>query len=379
MTLKKIIGKIHLWLGLVSGLVVFIVAITGCIYCFQEEIQEAVQEYRFVSPEHKAYLPPTELRKKAVTTLPGKHLHSLQYGGKNRAVVASFYQGGDYYYLVYLNPYTGKVLKVKDMDADFFRIILNGHYYLWLPPVIGQPIVAVSTLLFTLLLISGIILWWPKKYNRKQRFKIKWDARWRRKNYDMHTVLGFYSCLFGLLLALTGLVWGFQWFAGSVYWVASGGKTMTPYEEVLSVSDTSKVAAYSEPVDEIWSNLSAAFPNAILDVHFPEGKNGSIEMAINPDRGTYWKTDYRYYDQRTLRELKAKHVYSRFKDANTADLVLRMNYDIHVGQIGGIWGKIIAFCASLLIASLPVTGTLIWWGRKSKSKQPVTGRRAVAR
>lgn len=378
MTLKKIVGKIHLWLGLVSGLVVFIVALTGCIYCFQEEIQDAVQEYRFVSPEQRAYLPPTELRKKAVTALPGKHLHSLQYGGKDRAIVASFYQGGDYYYLVYLNPYTGKVLKVKDMDTDFFRVILNGHYYLWLPPVIGQPIVAISTLLFTLLLISGIILWWPKKYNRKQRFKIKWDARWRRKNYDMHTVLGFYSCLLGLLLALTGLVWGFQWFAGSVYWVASGGKTMIPYEEVLSVSDTSKVAAYSQPVDQIWNNLAAAFPNAILDVHFPEGKSGSIEMAINPDRGTYWKTDYRYYDQRTLRELKAKHVYSRFNDANTGDLLLRMNYDIHVGQIGGIWGKIIAFCASLLIASLPVTGTLVWWGRKNKNKQPATGRRTVA-
>lgn len=375
MTFKKIVGKIHLWLGLASGLVVFIVALTGCIYCFQEEIQEAVQEYRFVSPENKFFLRPSELRKKAVATLPGKQLHSLQYGGKERAIVASFYQGGDYYYLVYLNPYTGKVLKVKDMDTDFFRIVLDGHYYLWLPPVIGQPLVAVSTLLFTILLISGIILWWPKKYNRKQRFKIKWNARWRRKNYDMHTVLGFYSCLFGLLLALTGLVWGFQWFADSVYWAASGGETMKPYKEVLSVSDSTKATIYSEPVDEIWNNLSAAFPKAILDIHFPEGKNGSIEMAINPERGTYWKTDYRYYDQRTLRELQAKHVYSRFNDANTGDLVLRMNYDIHVGQIGGIWGKIIAFCASLLIASLPVTGTLVWWGRKSKSKQPSNGRR----
>ena len=43
-----------------------------------------------------------------------------------------------------------------------------------------------------------------------------------------------------------------------------------------------------------------------------------------------------------------------------------MNYDIHVGAIGGILGKIIAFIASLVIASLPLTGFLIWWGRKKK-------------
>ena len=43
-----------------------------------------------------------------------------------------------------------------------------------------------------------------------------------------------------------------------------------------------------------------------------------------------------------------------------------MNYDIHIGAIGGIAGKIIAFLSSLLIASLPVTGTLLWYGRTYK-------------
>ncbi len=47
MSLKKKIGKIHLWLGLASGLVVFIVAITGCIYVFQKEISEALYPERY--------------------------------------------------------------------------------------------------------------------------------------------------------------------------------------------------------------------------------------------------------------------------------------------------------------------------------------------
>jgi uncharacterized iron-regulated membrane protein len=45
-----------------------------------------------------------------------------------------------------------------------------------------------------------------------------------------------------------------------------------------------------------------------------------------------------------------------------------MNYDIHTGAIIGLPGKILAFFASLIVASLPITGFYIWWGRKQKQK-----------
>lgn len=368
MTIKKALGKLHLWLGLTSGLVVFIVAITGCIYCFQEEIQEMTQDYRFVEPQHKPYMAPSKLHKIAVAELPDKHLHSLQYGEKDRALIATFYDV-DYYYLVFIDPYSGDVLQVKNMDDDFFRIILDGHYYLWLPEWLGQPIVATSTLIFLVMVITGIVLWWPKKNNRKQRFKIKWDARWRRKNYDLHAVLGFYVCILGLVFAVTGLVWGFQWFAGAYYWTASGGETLKPWEDVQSVSKKTDTMHYEVPVDAIWQRLSQENPKAILDVHFPEGEL-AIEIAVNHQRGTYWKTDYRFFDHRTLKEIETDNIYGKLENASGADLAMRMNYDIHVGQIWGLPGKILAFCASLIVASLPVTGTLVWWGRKKKAKKP---------
>ncbi|WP_370871231.1 PepSY domain-containing protein [Algoriphagus sp.] len=52
--------------------------------------------------------------------------------------------------------------KVKDEFADFFRLVLDGHFYLWLPSEIGQPMVASFTLVFLVMVISGLILWWPK-------------------------------------------------------------------------------------------------------------------------------------------------------------------------------------------------------------------------
>lgn len=372
MTAKKIIGTLHLWLGLASGLIVFVIAITGCIYAFEREIQELTQSYRYVEKQNKAFLLPSQLQMIAEKQLPGKKIHSVQYAKGELATVVSFYDfEPEYYYLVYINPYSGEVLKVKNMDQDFFRIVLMGHFYLWLPPTIGQPVVASATLIFVVMLISGIVLWWPKnKSAAKQRFSIKWDARWRRKNYDLHNVLGFYMTWVVIFIALTGLVWGFQWFAKSSYWVASGGKSMLEYQEPLS--DTTRFVNNPQApvVDRIWLGMQKEYmTNETVEVHFPEHHNSSIAVSVNPDASTYWKVDYRYFDQFTLKELSVKHMWGRSQQASAADKLMRMNYDIHVGAIWGLPGKILAFFASLIAASLPVSGFYIWWGRRNKKSK----------
>ncbi|MCB5984453.1 PepSY domain-containing protein, partial [Flavobacterium psychrophilum] len=38
MSFKKLIKKTHLWLGLATGIIVFIISITGCLFVFQKEI-----------------------------------------------------------------------------------------------------------------------------------------------------------------------------------------------------------------------------------------------------------------------------------------------------------------------------------------------------
>lgn len=368
MNFKKLVGKIHLFLGLASGIIVFIISVTGCLYAFQEEIQNETEEFRFVTPQKTAMLPPSKLQEIATKTLPTRNLHAIMYGTPDQSVQAIFYHFEPYhYFLVYLDPYTGKVLHVKDMSKDFFRWVLDGHYYLWLPPTVGQPIVASATLVFFILLISGIILWWPKnKSAAKQRFSIKWNAQWRRKNYDLHNVLGFYASWVVVVLVITGLVWGFQWFSKGVY-AGIGGKKSLEFVEPLSrkVPTSSSEAA----IDQAWQKVLKETPHAAsIEVHVPESDSSSIAVNVNHQKGTYWTTDYRYFDQYTLKELHVSHLYGRLKDATASDKLFRMNYDIHVGAIWGIAGKILAFSVSLISASLPITGFVIWWGRRNKRK-----------
>jgi uncharacterized iron-regulated membrane protein len=367
MTVKKLIGTLHLWLGLASGLVVFIIAVTGCLYAFQDEIQNITQPYRFVEPQPAPYLKPSELKRIAVEALPDKKVHAVLYGAPGKSTQVQFYNyEPTYYYLVFINPYTGALLKVKDEGHSFFYQVLQGHYYLWLPPTVGQPITATATLIFVAMLITGLVLWWPKnKASSRQRFTIKWSARWRRKNYDLHNVAGFYVFSLALLLAVTGLVWGFQWVAKSVYTVAGGQQSLL-YQE--PPSDTTVMAAIdSEAIDKVWNIVKREAPHAATwDVHVPETKASPVLASVNQQAGTYWKTDYRYFDQYSLKELKVDNIYGRFNEARAADKLIRMNYDIHVGAIAGLPGKVIAFLASALCASLPVTGFVIWWGRRFK-------------
>lgn len=360
----------HLWLGFTSGLLVFIIAITGCIYAFQMEIQDLLQPYRFVPQQERALLPPSVLKDIAVKEVPQKKVHAVLYAGPGRAAQVIFFSlpPDSYYYEVYLDPYTGTVLKVKDMDADFFRFILDGHFYLWLPEEIGQPVAASATLVFVVMMITGLILWWPRNKNGvKQRFTIKWSARWRRKNYDLHNVLGFYTTWIAIILAVTGLVWGFEWFAKGVYTIAGGEKSML-YED--PVSDTTTVANNTMPaMDRVWEVMRKEHPTAtVIEVHDPETAASSIAASANPDGETYWQTDYRYFDQYTGKELSVDHIYGRYHEASAADKLIRMNYDIHTGAVLGLPGKILAFLAGLVCASLPITGIYIWWGRRNKKE-----------
>jgi len=378
-TLKYWVGQLHLWLGLTSGLFVCFLGITGCILAFEREIEDITQPYRFTTAENRPYLEPSKLKAIADQAIPGKHAHSVSYQKGKSTQVVYYALEPEYYWIAFLNPYTGEVLKVKNMEDDFFRIIIDGHYYLWLPPNVGQPVLASATLMFLGLLISGLFLWWPKnKAASKKRFTIKWNAKWKRLNYDLHNVFGFYMTWILIFIAFSGLVMGFQWFAGSAYWITSGGKQMIPFTETFSDSTLINNAKGNKPaMDVLWARTLKNLPNYTggLEVHVPDGPKASIEVALNPDTETYWKADYYYYDQYTLKELKVNHIYGKLADTGVADKLMRMNYDIHVGAVLGLTGKIMAFFASLIAASLPITGFIIWWGRKKK-KQPAVSQQS---
>ncbi len=384
MTFKKAIGQIHLWLGLASGIIVFIVSITGCIYVFQQEIRDLTESWRFVEKQSKPYLIPSQLIAIAEKKLNGKRATSLTYAKPNEAAVVSQFnrkKKGSLFTSVYINPYTGEILNIRATarggnggDFDFFRFILNGHRALWMPYEIGRPVVGVAVLVFVIMLISGMILWWPKKWskaNRDKSFKVKWDGTSKRVNYDLHNVWGFYSSFFLLIISLTGLVYSFPWLSKGLYWATTGGRSL-PMERNLGVSDTTRnLPVTLTSVDKVWLNLTnQGNATKTMFMSLPQTPKDAINITVYLKPDNFYKTDVYTYDQFTLKPLKATGPFSgRYEDADAGDKLRRMNYDLHVGSVMGLPTKILAFLASLISASLPVTGFLIWWGRRKKGKK----------
>jgi len=373
-TVRKISARLHLWLGLLSGIVVFIVCITGCIYTFKDEINDITHPWKFITPQESQVLLPSQVLEISASQIDGNPT-AITYGEAKDAVFVDYYVPGFGMSTVYIDQYNGDILKTiikKFDDFDFFSFILTGHRTLWLPRDIGKPLVGYSVIVFVITLITGIVLWWPKKWNRrtiKRNFIFRKRAPLSRINFDLHNVLGGYATLILLILSLTGLIWSFEWFSKSVYSLTSGGKELIPY--TLPQSDTLNIS-HRKPnaLDKLYIQLREEEPEATTFYFALPGKNdGVIRVSIVHERGSYYKTDNLFFDQYTLKPLEGSGPYAgRYSEASAADKLRRMNLEIHDGRIFGLFGKILVFIAALIGASLPVTGVIIWYRKKRKKK-----------
>lgn len=364
--LKKINAWLHLWLGLASGIVVIIVGLTGCILVFETEIEDlTLSHLHAANPQKKEMLPPSVLWRSVKQALPDKKIHSVWYHGADHT--AHFSLDSDS--LVYVNPYNAEIVAMVDHE-DFFHFILDGHTSLWLESKTGQAIVSYATLIFFVLLITGMVLWWPKKWNKSGRdksFKIKWNAKFKRVNYDLHNVLGFYSLSIALVITITGLIMGFRWFSKSFYWLSSGGEQPAAYVRSFSDTTLTNVPASMDNVDKAWKlgveKIGVYNKDAII-VDFPEKASDPISLCTDMYNGS-WR--YVYLDQHTLKQLPSTE--TQIAELDIAKWLRRTNYALHVGAVGGMTTKILYFLASLICTSLPVTGFYVWWGKRGKEKR----------
>ncbi len=368
--MKKIAGKIHLWLGLISGLVVIIIAITGALYCFAPELQDLTQGYRTVQERKDEFLPPSRLQKLAENQLHGKSPQRIYYGSKTQAVVVWFSKKEAFDSSIFINPYSGQVLKVRDNDKDFFTVVLKLHRTLLIP--YGHEVIRWSTVFFLMIMVSGIILWWPKNNHRaKAGFIVNWRASPKRLNYDLHRVLGFYASWIVIFTALTGLMFAFENFAGLIYKLTGVEYSVIQSKPPLSDANAN-VYETTPPIDLVWKSIRADLDGKYATALFvlPSTKDGAILLRANPDREKLHKTDFRYFDQFTAKEITGAYVWGSYKDARTAaDHIKRMNYDVHTGAIFGLPGRIALFFAALIVASLPITGFCFWWAKYRKRQR----------
>jgi len=345
MRIKPTILFLHRWLGIITGLIVLLLSITGCLFVFQYEITNWYRSEMVYVDQNSITndrMPVTQLYKKTADALK---LENLPYGlvtyknpERTWTALQYSYQPDSWTYMgmakeyktAYINPYNGQVQGVANEKTDFFQIVKGLHWSLLLATPIGQPIVTWITVIFIFLLITGMVLWWPKKWNkagRQRSFKIKWGSTWRRVNYDLHNVLGFYFLIIALIIAFTGLYWYFPSAKKALHFVGTGEFSLPENSSKKVASTYHQHYKKSAPLDIAYDKAWNQYPDAKrIQFKLPSDSAGTITATVNFDTDTYYHTHTLQFDQYSSELLATK----LFNEKNTGEKLLAMNYDIPV-------------------------------------------------
>lgn len=376
--IRKLVNDIHLWLGIATGLILFVVCLTGTVYTFHSEIDEWVNSEKYhveLSSEGVAPLPVEQLSETLARQVEGQ-VASVRISSDERdAYQFSVRKEGERRGTTYLmNQYTGEVLgDTKSSTSEFFMVMFKLHRWLLLDTEIGRPIVGWSTVIFVLIIFTGLIIWVPQKVKSwKQGLKIKWSGNWKRINHDLHNALGFYTAIFLLVMALTGLQWSFDWYRTglrSVLGVNEPQREDREKPESVSSEETDLLLAQKK--------LSVAELIAIADNELPYAGTYRVEL---PDQQKAHVSLDKYHtgffaspasDKVSVNvytgQVQSKEIFSE-KPLN--ERIGSSIKALHVGDVFGVFSKIIYFISCLIATSLPVTGTIIWINKlKKKSKR----------
>lgn len=419
--LRKFLNDVHLWIGLPSGIIVLLICLSGTIYVFNTEIRE-ISSPELYKVSHAAdaqglsaeelittvsretggkvisiKIPADPEKSYVLTVRKAEESKTGEKKGEKRdeAVKGSVPERAKgkagaaekpgppprgVQYMV--NPYSGKILGSsadKNAVSEFMQIMFSLHRWLLLDrieePLIGELpnrklgsyISGTATILFTLGVITGIIIWFPQKIrNWKQGLKIKWNANWKRVNHDIHNSLGFYSCIFLFLMGITGPQWSFEWYrtglrkALGTYQSEDAPKPENPKSDITAMNGAKSVLL----TDYIKSANNILNYQGDLTISIPADSADAV--LVNKTKAGFFApvaADKIYLDQYTTAPVRSEI----FSEKPFNERVSSSIKALHVGDVYGKFSKIIYFLACLIATSLPVTGTLIWINKMKKA------------
>nr|WP_067060194.1 PepSY-associated TM helix domain-containing protein [Mucilaginibacter sp. L294] len=397
--MKIFFRNIHLYLSLAAGIVILCSCITGTILVFEKEINHKLHPERYYVTPMGQRLPLQQLVKDALKQVPKAKLASVMvYNDAERsveigAIIPEKKNKGDKdrnkkeapaekgktgenlkdkkpkeaaraNTTLFVNPYTGELLGQYSKRQTFlFTVEMLHRFLLAGKDSAGDMVVGLSTLLFLFILITGVILWWPKTRNiMRQRLKIKFDGSGKRLTHDLHIVTGFYTSLFLIVTVLTGLVMSFKWANNALYTI-----TGSKQQKEEAKAPESKYEAGLKPL--LFEQALAGIGDKITTAEFysiraPRDSAGTYSINILEQGKTENASDSYTIDQYSGKIIATQ----LFGDKSLGQRVRSYVKPVHTGSVYGLPTKILSFIICLLACIFPVTGVMMWLNRIKKKK-----------
>lgn len=386
-TVKTALLQVHSIAGLVLALLLALIALTGAIMSFEDEIVDRLNAgIMQVAPREMPALMPDELvaRLKAAQDI-GKVSAVTLSSDPSSAVRVRFArdeQGGRPTSL-YVDPYDARVLG-SPRGEEFFATVRRLHRWLLIPGDAkgwGRQITGVAALGLIVMLISGLVLRWPRRATSvKMWLKPNLALGGRGLHRSLHAVIGTWALPVYLVMALTGLWYSFDWYKEAVVWLLSRPEVTAAKMQPRMSAKASRSTASSGPAqpigfDQAWTTLRREegdrFSKALLTL--PAGPGTVIRIRSWPKDSTLDTTrDEFRVDAVTGKVVAAE----RYADKTFGEKIIANVLEIHRGAVLGWPGKLAFMIAAALMPLFAVTGILLYLSRRKlrRPAQPPLGR-----
>ncbi len=386
--MRKAVFWLHLIAGVVAGLVILVMSVTGVLLAYERQITAwADRSYRSAPPAEGApLLSVGALLGKLREAEPKATPSGVTVRSDSAAPVAINF-GRER--TVFMNPYTGAVLGEGATEVrSFFRFIVGWHRWLAASGesrTTGKAITGACNLAFLVLVVTGVYLWWPRSWRRNAvkavavpSLRLKGKAR----DFNWHNAIGLWSAPALFFIVLTGVIISYPWASDLLYRVTGneppprsaqgrGGPGGPQREGRGRQGGGEAKPLLTAGLDNLWSRAEQQVSGwQSIQLRLPEKPAEPVAFTI--DKGNGARPDLR--SQLTL-------------DAKTGEVVQHETYEsynlgrqlrfwsrwVHTGEAGGLIGQTIAALASLGGAILVWTGIALTWrrfinrGRKSPS------------
>jgi uncharacterized iron-regulated membrane protein len=207
--LRRAAFQIHLWIGLAIGLYIVMLSITGSALVYRNELDRYLATPRPEFDPDAPRLTTEQLRAAAEKAYPGYTITSVgeQISRRNPTISVTAERGTEKKDRLF-DPYTGADLGDSVTRGELFVLwVVRLHDEL----LLGRPGMwwnGLGSLIFTLLVLTGAVVWWPGVTRWKRSLVVKARGGWRRFNWDLHSALGFWLLLFMLMWGVSGFYLG---------------------------------------------------------------------------------------------------------------------------------------------------------------------------
>jgi uncharacterized iron-regulated membrane protein len=381
MSLRKILFWMHLAAGVVAGVSVFLMSVTGVALTYERQLADlARRDYRSEAASRGVRPLGSEALLAAVQRqLPDLEPSSITYQA-DAAAPALLAQGRRE--RLYGDRYTGEVLgDGSGATSAFFRTMTDWHRWLgregegraW-----GRALTGACNLAFLFLLLSGAFLWWPRNRSSRALRNAMWfrsGLRGKARDFNWHNAVGFLTAIPLLVIVASGVVISYRWAGDLVYTLTgsdppSRGPGAPPSRapdargpvRSSAVDLTAEVpAATAVDLDALVATATAESPAwRSVTLNLPESPGELVRISIDRSPGGQPAERFDLVVDPANREIRERSGYADQSAGQKLRVWLRF---AHTGEVYGLAGQTIAGVASLGAPVLVWTGLALSWRR----------------